>query len=253
MMRRLLVPVVFSLGLGAWGALLWPAPAGRAYALRVRLGVALGPRAARGASAGAILDDIGRRPGLQDQLSGLLRGQLGVPDKLNALLSEPGLLQGVRFRLLHHAHLITDDAPDPPPDWLRSWARLEVVEGEGLVRHIDIVLSGDDPEWLRLAAPCVAGALQSAVGKFYDLGPGGTGPRPWETAIGPATWDPPGDSAAPRRRLALSLSCLALAAAVGVGVRRQGRRPKGGAPLPAPPAAPCGAHDSPPPVPSPHD
>src|SRR5581483_2020212 len=127
-----------------------------------------------------------------------LRGQLGVPDKLNAVLSEPELLWDLR-NMLRQEHLITDDAPDPlPPDWFRSWAHLEVEEGAGPLRHIDIVLRGNDPERLRRVAPVVAECVYLGLGKYHDLRPGGRGPRPWidfETS-----WEPPADAAAPRRR-----------------------------------------------------
>jgi hypothetical protein len=237
MKRRLLVPVIFSLAVGAWAALLWPAPATPpVYAFRVRLEVGAGPRGTD--SPDAILDDLQRGPGVQDQLWALLRGRPGVPDKLNAMFQDPVFLAGLRESDL----FFLTDAPDPlPPDWYSSWASLEVEPAAGPRRYIDLVLKGDDPERLRLVARQSAEYLERELWHLHGLRIRG---------IGPKTWDPLHDPVTPRRRrLSLSLSCLALAAAVGVGVWRQGRRPRGDAPLPAPPAAPapCGVHDFPPP------
>jgi hypothetical protein len=226
MNSRLLVPVLFALAAGAWAALLWPAPARPPFALRVRLEFGTGLRGVE--SADAALDDIGRRPGVQDQLRGLLRGQLGVPDKLNAMLSDPDFLQGLRYMLVDdiqykRLRFITDDAPNPlPPDWFRSWASLEVEKDQRPLRYIDLVLKGDDPERLRRIVPAVAEVVSASLERSHGLWVRGLGPShhsTWEPAAEP-TWDPPADTAAPRRRLALSLSCLALAAAVGARASR---------------------------------
>jgi hypothetical protein len=161
-----------------------------------------------------------------------------VPDKLNAMFQDPVFLGGLRRSDM----FFLTDAPDPlPPDWFTSWASLEVEPAAGPRRYIDLVLRGDDPERLRLIARSIPEYLGQELWRLHGL---------WVRGTGPKTWDLLGDPVTPRRRqLALSLSCLALAAAVGVSVWRQSRRPKGDAPLPAPPAAPapCGVQDFPPP------
>jgi hypothetical protein len=233
-MRRLLVPVVFALAVGACAALLCPAPARPPFALRVRLEFISGQGRAVNAAgfwgpvnADAALDDLGRRPGVQDQLSGLVHGRLGVPDKLNAMLEDPEFLQGIRYMLrCAPFRSIADDPPDPlPPHWLSSWASLEVEKDQRPLRYIDLVLRGDDPERLRRVVPAVVEVVYAWLARSHNLWLRGIDRKnPTFESAGELTWEPPADTAGPRRRLALSLSCLALAAFAAKAAFRTRRR-----------------------------
>jgi hypothetical protein len=247
MKRRLLVPVVLSLALGACAALLWPAP--RSYVLRVRLVV--------GISAGG--------PGLwfpaftlipTHSLKGRLYESLVLrwpsPQRqVDALLEDPDFLAELRHDP-RCAALVPDEAPDAlPTDWLSSRASLIIKGATTEERHgmppdpyLELSLKGRDPDGLRAAAPAVVSALAPQLPACRGIGLCWTGPQGCGTV----------DTAAPRRRLALSLSCLALAAVAGVRAWRLafGRRAAKGDVAshrdpPGPVPAPCGAQDFPPP------